>query len=59
MDITRLRKVGSLVMLAVPPAFLEALRLQPGAAVGMTVDGNRLVIEARLRPTYALEDLLA
>lgn len=59
MYITRLRKVGSLVMLAVPPAFLEQLRLQPGAAVGLTVDGNRLVVEARPRPRYALEDLLA
>jgi antitoxin ChpS len=59
MHTTHLRKVGGSVMLAVPPAFLEQLHLQPGAAVGMAVDGDRLVIEARPRPKYALEDLLA
>jgi antitoxin ChpS len=59
MHTTHLRKVGGSVMLAVPPAFLEQLHLQPGAAVGMAVDGGRLVIEARPRPKYVLEDLLA
>lgn len=59
MHTTHLRKVGGSVMLAVPPAFLEQLHLQPGAAVGMAVDGDRLVIAARPRPKYALEELLA
>jgi antitoxin ChpS len=59
MHTTHLRKVGGSVMLAVPPAFLEQLHLQPGAAVGMVVDGDRLVIEAQPRPKYALEELLA
>lgn len=59
MHTTHLRKVGGSVMLAVPPAFLEQLHLQPGATVGMAVDGDRLVIQAKPRPKYALKDLLA
>jgi antitoxin ChpS len=43
MHTTNLRKVGGSVMLVVPPAFLEQLRLQAGATVGLTVDNSRLV----------------
>lgn len=48
MRITTLRKVGGSVMLAVPPAFLDLLRLRAGATVGIAVEGNRLVIEGHL-----------
>ena len=37
MHTASLRKVGGSVMLAVPPALLDILRLQPGAKVGITV----------------------
>ncbi len=56
---TNLRKVGGSVMLAVPPALLDILDLQPGAEVGIGVEGRRLVVEPRQRPRYALTELLA
>jgi antitoxin ChpS len=56
---TNLRKVGGSVMLAVPPALLDILRLQPGAQVGIAVEGGRLVVEPRHRRRYALDELLA
>lgn len=59
MHTTHLRKVGGSVMLTVPPALLDLLHLQAGATVGVTVDGNRLVIEPQSRPRYSLDDLLA
>jgi antitoxin ChpS len=56
---TNLRKVGGSVMLAVPPALLDILHLQIGATVGITIEGERLIIEAQNRPKYTLEELLA
>lgn len=56
---TTLRKVGGSVMLAVPPAFLDQLRLQAGATVGLAVDHGRLVVEPKPRPHYTLAELLA
>jgi len=46
-------------MLAVPPALLDVLRLQPGAKVGIAVESGRLVIEPRQRHRYTLTELLA
>jgi len=59
MHITNLRKVGGSIMLAVPPALLDILRLQPGAQVGLAVERGRLVVEPQLRPRYTLDELLA
>jgi antitoxin ChpS len=59
MHTTNLRKVGGSVMLAVPPALLDVLQLQPGAKVGIAVESGRLVVEPRQRPRYALDELLA
>jgi antitoxin ChpS len=59
MHTTSLRKVGGSVMLAVPPALLDILRLRPGAKVGLAVQGGRLVVEPQQRPRYTLEELLA
>ena len=59
MHTTNLRKVGGSVMLAVPPALLDVLRLRPGAKVGLAVRGGRLVVEPRQRPRYSLAELLA
>ena len=56
---TNLRKVGGSVMMVVPPAFLELLHLRAGAAVGVAVDGGRLVVEPKPRPRYTLAELLA
>ncbi len=46
-------------MLAVPPALLNILQLQPGAKVGVAVESGRLIVEARPRPRYTLDELLA
>lgn len=59
MHTTRLRKVGGSMMLAVPPALLEILRLRPGAAVGIAIDAGRLIVQPRPRPHYTLDELLA
>ena len=59
MHITHLRKVGGSVMLAVPPALLELLHLKAGAAVGIAIDGGRLVVETSPKPRYSLAELLA
>jgi len=46
-------------MLAVPPALLDVLNLRPGATVGMSLRGGRLVVEPRPRRRYTLDELLA
>ncbi|MGA2599824.1 MAG: antitoxin [Bryobacteraceae bacterium] len=56
---SHLRKVGGSVMLAIPPALLDVLQLQPGAAVGIAVDSGRLVVEPKKRRRYTLDELLA
>lgn len=55
---TNLRKVGGSVMLAVPPALLDTLRLRPGAKVGIAVESGRLIVEPQRRPRYSLDELL-
>lgn len=59
MHSTNLRKVGGSIMLAVPPAILDLLKLGAGAKVEIDVQDGRLVIEPEARPRYSLDDLLA
>ena len=59
MHTTNLRKVGGSVMLAVPPALLDVLQLQPGATVGLAIEKGCLVVEPRPRRRYSLKQLLA
>lgn len=59
MHTTNLRKVGGSVMLAVPPALLDILHLQPGATVGIVVEKGRIIVEPRQRQRYTLKELLA
>jgi len=59
MHTTNLRKVGGSVMLAVPPALLDILRLRPGAKVGITVESGRLIVKPESRRRYTLDELLA
>ena len=54
-----LRKVGGSVMLAVPPAILEMLRMESGSSVSMAVESGRLIIEPSVRKKYSLQELLA
>jgi antitoxin ChpS len=58
MHTTSLRRVGGSIMLAVPPALLDLLRLRPGAKVGLAVESGRLVVEPQKRPRYTLQELL-
>jgi antitoxin ChpS len=53
-----LRKVGGSIMLAVPRALLDVLRLRPGAKVGVSIERGRLVVEPQQRPRYTLDELL-
>jgi antitoxin ChpS len=59
MHTTNLRKVGGSIMLAVPPAILDLLHLEAGATVGLAVDGERLVVDPRVKLRYTLDELLA
>jgi antitoxin ChpS len=59
MHTTHLRKVGGSVMLAVPPAILDVLKLKAGETVELAVDDGRLVVEPTRRPRYTLDELLA
>ena len=59
MHVTYLRKVGGSVMLAIPPALLDMLHLQPGAKVGIAAENGRLVVEPKQRRRYTLNGLLA
>ena len=59
MHTTTLRTVGASVMLEVPPAILDLLQLKSGDTVGVSVEGNRLVVETQTRPRYTMAELLA
>ena len=59
MHFTSLRKVGGSVMLAVPPALLDVLKLSVGAQVGLQIENDRLVVAPRPRRKYTMVELLA
>jgi antitoxin ChpS len=59
MHTTNLRKVGGSVMLAIPPALLDILRLRPGVQVGIAIESGRLVVDPKQRPRYTLDELPA
>ena len=56
---TNLRKVGGSIMLTLPPAFLEQLKLQAGSTLGLSVENGNLVINPQPKPHYTLTQLLA
>ncbi len=58
MHTTILRKVGGSIMLAVPPALLDLLRLRPGVKVGIEVESGQLIVKPHQRPRYTLDELL-
>ena len=59
MHTTSLRKVGGSVMLAVPPALLDLLKLRAGAKVDIGIEDGRLIVAPRTRPSYSLDELVA
>ena len=56
MHTTRLRKVGDSVMLVIPPALLDVLRLRAGASVDIEIEKGCLIVT---RSSYSLDELLA
>lgn len=59
MHTTNLRKVGGSVMLTVPPAILDMLRLNVGSTVGLSVSSGCLMVKPSQGPRYTLDELLA
>ena len=59
MHTTNLRRVGGSVMLAVPPALLDLLKLGAGARVDIGIEDGRLIVAPKRRPSYTLDELLA
>ncbi|EAM6792352.1 antitoxin [Salmonella enterica] len=58
---TTFRKVGGSVMMAIPPALLEALGIQPGDAGTLSVEGGNIIAAPVKRPRrskYSLSELL-
>lgn len=58
MHMTKLRKVGGSIMLAVPPALLDTLGLSADRLVGLDVVNGELVVRPA-RPRYTLDELLS
>lgn len=56
---TNLCKVGSSVMLVIPPALLETLGLSANSRVEVSANAGRLVLEPGVCPRYTLEELLS
>ena len=56
---TKLRRVGGSVMMVVPPAILELMRLKANETVELAVEGERLIVESPKKPRYSLAELLA
>ena len=46
-------------MLAIPKPMLDALDLAPDAAVGLSIESGRLVVDPKKRRRYTLDELLA
>lgn len=54
-----LRTVGGSVMMTIPKAVLDVLGLAVNDKVILHVDAGRLLVEARPRPKYTMEELIA
>ena len=58
MHTATLRQVGGSVMLAIPPAFLDQLRLAARASVGLVLENGRMVVAPAVsRPSYTFAEL--
>jgi antitoxin ChpS len=59
MHTAKLRAVGGSVMFAIPKSILDALGLQANQQVAVSISGGRIIVEPKVRPRYALSELLA
>lgn len=55
---TRLRKVGGSVMLAIPPALLDALDMTTDTPVELSIKSGKLLVEMQRGPRFTLDELL-
>ena len=58
MNTVKLRKVGGSVMLALPPALLNTIKVGAGASVDIEVEKGCLIIKPMTGPSYSLQELL-
>ena len=58
MYIATLRKVEGSIMLVIPPALLDVLHLEVGATVGISINGEQLIVQPQTKPRYTLDELL-
>ena len=56
--VTVLLAMNGSLMLAIPEAVAESLKLSPDTVVTLAVADTRLIIEPRPRPRYRLTDLV-
>lgn len=54
-----LRRAGGSLVMTVPKAFIEQNHLHDGSQVELSLDGQRMTINAPGKKRYKLEDLLA
>jgi antitoxin ChpS len=54
----RLRKVGGSVMVAIPPAVLDELKLTPDSNIELSVKAGQVIIDPKRRPRYTLDQLI-
>ena len=59
MHTATLRSLGGSVSLTLPKQLLKALSLQSGSEVQIALERDKLIVSARKRPKYTLEQLLA
>lgn len=58
MHATTLRQVGGPVMLALPPAVLDLLRLRAGSKANLALEGGRLILVPKTQPECTIDESL-
>lgn len=59
MTTATLRAVGGSIVMAIPKRVLELLGLHAGSQVNVNVENGQLVIVPKVKPRYALSELIA
>ena len=54
-----LRKAGGSLVMTVPKAFIDQNGLSDGSQVELHLVGKKMTVEAPVRPTYKLADLMS
>jgi antitoxin ChpS len=54
-----LRRVGGSIVVALPPALLDELRLGAKSTVAIAIEGDGIVLRPQARPRYTLSELIA